>query len=331
MTAPPKDSNVRCAAEWFAVMRGPDAERERDAFEAWRAVPEHAAAYADLEITWDQSLFLANRPVGKTRDLTRARRSTPPAMLLAAGIAGLVIVSGGLVASQFGWFGPAAIGRSAAIEMAAADAVRTVWLADGSRVTLNRGSGLRDLGSATERRFLLLRGRARFDVAHDAKRPFVVDAGAGRVIAHGTVFDVGFERGGVRVSLLRGSVEVRDLGEAKRAAPAPRFLSPGEQLLVAAEGIGATSRANAAALAWPDPMIGFDNVPLAEAIATFNRTSARTVRLAEGAPASRRVSGAFRREDPRGFADSLATGFGLEVRTAADGSLVLYEVGTSPD
>ncbi len=331
MTVSSKDRRARSAAEWFAVMRGPDAEREREAFEAWRAEPENEAAYAGLETTWDQSLFLANQPVGRARDLSRARRYAPPAVVMAAGIGALAILSGGLVASQLGWFGPAAVERPAAVDMASTNAVRTVRLADGSRVTLDRGSVLRDASSASERRFLLLGGRARFDVAHDADRPFIVDAGTGRVIAHGTVFDVGFEGKVMRVALLRGSVEVRERPDSARKASTSRFLSPGEQLLVTGEGIGASSQVSAAALAWPDPMIGFEDVPLGEAIAAFNRTSVRAVRLADEAPASRRVSGAFRRDDPRAFADALATSFGLDVRAAVDGSLVLHAGPAGPD
>jgi transmembrane sensor len=331
MTRPSKDGRTRSAAEWFAIMRGPGADGERAAFEAWRAVPGNDAAYSSLEETWDQSLFLANRPAGRSRDLARARGFAPRAVLLAAGVGAFAILSGGLVASQLGWLGQAAAERSAVAEIAATNAIRTVRLADGSRVTLDRGSALRDASSASTRRFVLLRGRARFDVAHDARRAFVVDAGAGQIIAHGTIFDVGLEGQAVRVALLRGSVEVRQGEATPPAVRKGRFLSPGEQLVVAAGDIGATSRTTAAALAWPDPMIGFDDVPLPEAIAAFNRTSVHAVRLADGAPAVRRVSGAFRRDDPRAFADALAASFGLDVRTGADGSLVLHAEAAAPD
>jgi transmembrane sensor len=328
MTAASRRGSARSAAEWFAIMRGPNAEAERVAFETWRASRANADAYARLEATWEESRFLANSRVGQGRDLSRARRTMPPAALLAAGVALLTLLSGGLVADHMGWFDPAAMRPPAAVRIAAGeiggeDTVRTVRLPDGSRVTLDRGAALRDLSTPGERRFVLLRGRARFDVAHDSARAFLVDAGQGRVVAHGTLFDVGIEDGTVRVALIKGSVEVQGRTATKRDGSGSRFLAPGEQLVVAGGQVGAPSRANAILLSWPDAMISFDDMPLAEAVARFNGAGGAKVRLDGTEHATRRVSGAFRRDDPRGFADALAASFGLEVEAAPDGSLVL--------
>src|SRR3546814_20744980 len=57
----------------------------------------------------------------------------------------------------------------------------------------------------TARHLRLEHGRARFEVAHEA-RPFVVDAGEVVVIARGTVFDVSYlEDRRVKVQLLHGA------------------------------------------------------------------------------------------------------------------------------
>src|SRR3546814_8294469 len=47
-----------------------------------------------------------------------------------------------------------------------------------------------------------------FRVAHDASRPFIVDAGAGRITALGTQFQVQREGEAVSVMLLEGSVGI---------------------------------------------------------------------------------------------------------------------------
>lgn len=301
-------------------MRGPDADKEREAFDVWHAVPANAEAYAGIEATWDDSLFLANRSVGRQRDLARARTRKPLA-LIAAGMAAIMIFSGGLLADRLGWFGSPAGSPVASVEYAAAGTDRMVLLADGSHMMLDHGSMVRDLSSPGERRFLLLRGRARFDVAHDGKRPFVVDAGEGRVVAHGTLFDVGLEGKLVRVILLRGSIEVqgREAGSTKRGA----FLRPGEELLVGRGTVGRPARTDPVRLAWPNAMVSFDDMPLGQAIAAFNRTSALEIRLEKGAPSSQRLTGSFRRDDPRGFSDAVAASFGLEVDGSEEGSLVL--------
>lgn len=218
MTNDPRGKRARSAAEWFTVMRGADADTERGAFEEWHALPENAAAYARLEETWNESRFLANSAAGRSRNLAGARRKFPPGALLAAGIGLFALLSGSLYAERVGWFGPAAVNRSAPAQFVAHDAVRTIRLPDGSRVTLGRGAALRDVSTSDERRFVLLRGRARFEVAHDSARSFLVDAGEGRVVAHGTVFDVGFEQGNARY---------RHRCRARGAGPPPVPMSPG--------------------------------------------------------------------------------------------------------
>lgn len=320
----PGGNPPRTAAQWFGLMQGPATGEERAAFAVWHAEPANAAAYARLTAAWDQSMFLANRPIGRNRDLSRARRWRPGGALLAAGIAGLAIVSGGIAANRAGWFAPDP--RPGAIELAAGTGViRTIQLPDGSRVTLDRGAAIRDLSSAGERRIILLRGRARFDVAHDAARPFVVDAGEGRVIAHGTVFDVAVEGPAVRVVLVRGAVEVRGRGYGKPGAAPAHMLAPGDELLLQ-DGIGAPTRADAATLAWPGAaMISFDAAPLRDAVAAFNRTSVQAIRLEAPGAASHRLSGAFRRDDPQGFADAVAISFGLDATRGPDGSIILRE------
>lgn len=320
-------ASARNAAEWFAVMRGPDAEASRADFEEWKRVAANADAYARLEATWDESRFLANTAVGRDRDLSRARPKMPPAGLIAAGIALLTLLSAGLVAGQMGWLGPAAPPQPAVTRIAAAGELRTVRLSDGSRATLDRGAALADRSTERERHFVIERGRARFDVVHDPARPFLVDAGEGRVVAHGTVFDVGIEGGAVRVVLLKGSVEVRERTFVKPGRRASRFLAPGEELMVRGGALGAPARAQASTLAWPEPMISFDAAPLGDAVAAFNRGGGQQVRLDGAGLAPLRVSGAFKRDDPQGFADALAASFGLVAEPAADGSIVLRAHG----
>jgi len=327
MIADPPDSGARSAAEWFAVMRGPAADTERAAFEAWRDDPAHAEAYARLERTWNESLFLANRPVARARDLSRARPRLPSAVI-AACVALLTVLSAGLLASQTEWLAGSRAGtpgasQVATVEVSAGERIRTLRLRDGSRVTLDSGAAVEERMTASERRLVLLRGRARFDVAHDRARPFIVDAGEGRVIAHGTLFDVSFETAAVRVALIDGSVEVRGGPRGISGSNVARYLSPGEQLLVTRGTVGNPSPTSAGLLSWPGPMVGFDGVRLADAVARFNRESGASVRVEGPGLGALRVSGTFRRDDPRGFAASLAASFGLEVVETAGGSFVL--------
>ncbi len=310
------------AADWFARLRAGASETELAAFEAWRADALNGETYDRLARQWDQSRFLANTRLGRGRDLSRASVWYRQPMVRAAAVAALVvlIVGGGL------WLHGGMRSDPAAAPVAyagKADAVRAIALADGSRVTLDRNSAVRVAYSASERRIELLKGRARFEVAHDPARPFLVRADGGAVVAHGTIFDVELQPTLVRVVLLRGSVEVRaDPTVAKGAAS--RMLMPG-QALVYGHGKAPSPpvAADPADTSWPDAMLSFDATPLREAIARFNRRNDTKLVLGSARIGDLRVTGAFAAGDPAGFAKSAATMFQLELHPQPDASIVL--------
>lgn len=323
MSRNPRDgSGSRTAVEWFTLMRGPYDDDDRRAFEEWLSEPQNTQDYESVVATWDQSMFVARTDMGRDRNLDRARSRRAPLMLVAASIAALAL--GGLFVARHHWPWASALQESQAIDIVADQAHRrVVRLADGSRLTLDRGASVRDLSSAIERRFVLTRGRVRFDVAHDARRPFVVDAGRGRIIAHGTMFDVSLEDRTIRVVLIRGVVEVQRRDGRGLSTDRPRFLHPGEQTIVGVERVAEPSPADAQMLGWPDAMISFDDVPLSRAIEIFNRSSVRKIELAGAGVAGRPLSGAFRRDDPEGFAQAVAASLDLIVDHETQGIIVL--------
>ncbi|MGK6355691.1 FecR domain-containing protein [Sphingomonas sp. DT-207] len=175
------------AEGWFALLRGAASAEERAAFERWRAEPGNARACARLEQAWDRSMFLAHSKVALDRDLSRAASRIPHGWAAAEGILLLLLTAGGFAAFHAVWQGKLA---GASPERAVAEGgVRSLRLSDGSRVTLDRHSAIEIRLAARERRLRLLRGRARFDVAPDSTRPFVVEAGSGSVVAIGALFE----------------------------------------------------------------------------------------------------------------------------------------------
>jgi len=312
------------AADWFARMHGPDASGARDAFAAWYADAPHAAAYDQLVRTWDQTKFLANTPIGRARNLETARPYGVGRAAIMAGTSLLVAAALAImIVGPFGHRAKTADGPVAATEaMTGSAGRRTLALPDGSHVLLDRSSRLRLVFSGAERRLRLIAGRARFDVAHDPGRPFVVEAGGGSVTAHGTMFDVSLAPNGMAVVLLRGAVDVRD----DRAGSTPshvRTLVPGQKVLLFDGMLGAPVTATPADAQWLPAMLDFDAIPLGEAVAAFNRSGGRAVHLAPGAGDGLRVTGSFRRDDPDAFAATLAATFDLDVRRDGDASLTL--------
>src|SRR5690606_18826920 len=111
--------------------------------------------------------------------------------------------------------------------------VEDVRLEDGSRARLDANSELRVGYRWWRRNVELVRGQASFEVAHDARRPFVVAAGEGIVTARGTRFNVNRLRDGFVVTLLQGKVDVASSAAASERGQAFLIqLRPGEQLAV---------------------------------------------------------------------------------------------------
>src|SRR3546814_6714317 len=103
--------------------------------------------------------------------------------------------------------------------------IRTVKLSDGSKLTIDTETLVTIDFGQTARHLRLEHGRARFEVAHEA-RPFVVDAGEVVVIASGTVVEVSYlEDRRVKVQLLHGAVDVTQKGS--RAGASTLRLQPG--------------------------------------------------------------------------------------------------------
>jgi transmembrane sensor len=83
-----------------------------------------------------------------------------------------------------------------------------IRLADGSRVQLNTDSEI-DVSLQKERRQIrFVKGEARFDVAHDPSRPFLVTARDGSLQAMGTVFNLRQRKDFTELTVIEGKVAV---------------------------------------------------------------------------------------------------------------------------
>jgi len=132
---------------------------------------------------------------------------------------------------------------------------------------------------------------------------------------------VDFAPQGVRVSLLRGVVDVSGSAPSGATAPVTR-LAAGECLSDLGQGPRVT-RSPQGAEQWVSGMLSFDRVPLGQVLDQTNRYSERKIRLGSDALASLRVTGAFRPLPVEALAASLAAAFSLRVERASDGSTLL--------
>jgi transmembrane sensor len=207
------------------------------------------------------------------------------------------------------------------------EARRDITLADGTVVYLDVASEISVRITATERQIALVEGRALFEVAHDAMRPFVVSAADSRTTALGTRFQVQRDGQNVTVTLAEGKVAVTGRSES---SPWQETLVPGEQITVGAEDSTAQSgtprkRAVDAGMStsWTRGRLVFHGTPLDEALAEVNRYSDRKVRLGDPDLAGLTVAGNF----IAGDSEAVVTAFAavLPIRAVdGGGELILF-------
>jgi transmembrane sensor len=298
--------------------------------------PSAPATRDDTVLDWARGTGAANQLVdGLDRYLQRRRRrrftiaSTACAALLLAGVI---------------WF-PTRETPSTANASALVMRPEQRTLPDGSIVDLNAGADITWSFDDSQRRIVLRKGEAHFQVMKDAQRPFVVSAGTVEVRAVGTAFVVDLGSRAVDVIVTEGRIAVNaaDVSAAGAAtasssgnASPPTALSAGSRIIIDQDVVSSGSStpvvsqlsasAMQARLAWRVPRLKFAATPLAQVVAMFNEHAipgrdARLV-LAPGVSADLRLSGTLRSDDVDSLLRLLSGEFGISSEKRA-GEIVL--------
>lgn len=314
------------AAATFVARRAEGLTAQEEALLAdWLAADEaHARAMERVERGWsaldgagEHELLSAMRAHALQSRRTRWSHFTPQA----AAAAILILLAGAGLMLFLSLGGPKpgreGSGEPAILYAAAPREVRTVALADGSRMTLDAGSRAVARFGPQQRNVELLEGRAFFAVAHEPARPFAVTAADRRIVAVGTRFDVRLEKDGLTVSLIEGRVTV---GPADGSAPAAS-LAPGQQYVERSGQavIRPSGAQDGEADSWTRGVLSFHDESLAAASAEVGRYAPVPIIIREPAVAALRVSGEFRAGDSLRFAETVAELHRLRVVRRADG------------
>lgn len=142
--------------------------------------------------------------------------------------------------------------------------VSSFVLPDGSEVTLNKDSRLSYSSSfGRNNRIVSLDGEAYFDIVHDRKQQFVVNAGRAKITVLGTVFSVKSRNGEdmLKTSLVEGSVKFETSDQAI-------MLTPNKQILYNTHGNEITVEKfdPEIEMAWKDNLIRYKSVSFFEFI-----------------------------------------------------------------
>ena len=216
------------AARWHErLQHEPVPERLRVAFSRWMdKAPEHRAAYEAVDRVWRFAKSKAHDPrileLRHETALRLTRKASHQSRWMGWAAAMLVFLGGALLYTQRARLLDWADGsRMAGVYQTAVGERLSVTLLDGSRVTLNTDSVLRPAFDAHERRVVLERGQAMFEVAKDSVHPFVVETAQRRFVAVGTAFDVRIDGERVQVTMLEGTVRVERSGPGEISVRSP--------------------------------------------------------------------------------------------------------------
>jgi transmembrane sensor len=154
---------------------------------------------------------------------------------------------------------------------------RTIAMEDGSRIVVNGDSSLSY--NPDEPRFVSLdRGEALFEVRHDETNPFVVQAGATRLVDAGTVFNVVSDAGALEVAVAEGAVIYNPEREKIRLNPGDALTRPGPDAPVEVRRIDVTGIGG-----WHEGILQFQDAPLSAIVRDLARAVGKPIRLADGA------------------------------------------------
>jgi transmembrane sensor len=326
LKGPEADAIEVTAAVWLGRRDRGMSEAETATFMRWlQQDARHAEVFAELDDTWKSfNRLRVARPAGTDRpdaDLLAPRRRRRHRALWGAAA---LTAAAAAVFLALAW--PRVSGTNLRQSVVTAvGAFQKMDLPDGSVVQLNTDSAIDVQYTAGERCVRLVRGEAHFSVAKNPDRPFIVSAGQVAVRAVGTAFNVRLRPSAVEVLVTEGKVQVNDSVQGgsllmPRAEEPIPLLVAGERATIPVMAV--TGRAAAAvapvapveverALAWQERRLEFEDVPLADVVAEFNRYNTHQLVIDDPRLETRRFGGTFRADGYPAFVRLLETTFGV--------------------
>lgn len=290
-----EDRVMADASAWLARLQREDVtERDGLEFEAWLgAAPANRNAYRRALAVWHEFETCADGVLAELEDQARrpaVRRPQTRRWLMAGG--GSAIAAGLAVAVL-----PSLLAQpEPATYTTGKGQHRKIALADGSVVDLNAETRLSVSFTRSARRVVLADGQAIFDVTHDQRRPFTVEASGRIVRVVGTQFDVRNRQGDLRVTVANGKVQVRPA--ASGASGRAFLLTRGQQLEIGRTGVAKLEAVDPQeALGWRTGRLVYRDEPLANVVADLNRQFVEQVEISDPALGEMPITGVIVLDD----------------------------------
>jgi transmembrane sensor len=331
-SVPDVDTALSEAAAWRIRLAEAGVETSPD-FEGWLAASEtNLAAWRRIQAPWRLLGEHASAPplverrreaLARAERASRATRQSWSNWRRFAAVALVALALGGAGVGGFLWLNGQP--QRFATELGER---RSVLLSDGSRVSLDSASQVLVRYAADARRLELVTGQARFDVAHDAARPFSVRARGHTVIALGTAFNIDLMGEALRVTLIEGSATVVEGEAADRARASERgqrvVLGAGQQLIAAPDAVAMVEPVSInRAIAWERGQIDFADEELGDVAARVSRYTTRQVVITDPDLRAMRLSGVVNTGELADFIDLVTTYLPVEAVAREDGDVEL--------
>lgn len=216
---------------------------------------------------------------------------------------------------------------------------KTVHLPDNSQVTLNTYSQVNIEFNDRERRVVLTRGEAHFEVESDTKRPFKVLVGDKVVTAVGTAFNIKTKGQHIELTVTEGSVEITSGKESinnNKASPPGQGNSAYQpavtrvtagHLAIVADGVESLQPIDPISiekkLAWQKGVVVFEGETLGEVVEEISRYTTTTFIITDKEARAIRVGGYFEIGDIEKMLDILEHGFSISARSSPSGTIYL--------
>ena len=349
------------AAEWFVQFRDKQAV-DPAAFAEWLTrSPAHVQEFLAVSALWStlgvrgstgyapEDLIAAARAEQAQRRVVPLNAPRAESSLGASGVYRRRIrrfavgIAASLLLGLVVWGGIALSRRGSEFTTAVGEQ-RSITLSDGSVLFLNTNSQVRVRLGRQHRDIDLVRGEARFQVARNPQRPFVVVTADATIRALGTVFNVAMAKEGTQVAVIEGRVELRERGtsyaqpplsavdsaasngtsEIRKSQQARVELAAGERAAVTRKGIEPDVGPSIESVnAWTEHRVVFRDKTLAEVVGEFNRYRLQQLIIDDPGLAGLRISGTFDPSDPDSLVAYLGAEEAVQVSIPNDGNVHL--------
>lgn len=203
-----------------------------------------------------------------------------------------------------------------------------IALGDGSILSLNTNSKASVEYTDTTRKIHLFKGEARFDVAKDAKRPFIVETSHGNIQAVGTSFNIYDTEDKVEVIVFEGTVAVdhrkyrkteitRELSLPQPLSENAVFVQEGNRIAAFENGLSVVRHANELELsqkkAWQKGKLIFRGQKLSEVIREMSRYTNRKIVIGDDILGDMEMGGAFDTDDFEALLNAIEDAFPVRI------------------